>query len=277
MVQVQPLVLDVGHSVRHHPLGRQGGEPLPGGLQPRRLASRHPLPCAPEPPQQLHLVRHGDLRRVGGGGRSGIGHKIGNGHVRFMAHGGDDGRLAIVNGPGHPLVVEGPQIFHGPAAPSGNNDVADLPAVRVPDSPGDLRRSFGALDPHRQQNHLGNGIAAAQDADHIVDGGTGRGGHHSDTLGIPGQRLFVSGIKKSLGVKLGLELLEGHCQVSRSLRGQGVAVELVSTVPGEHRDPAPGDDLHTVFRPEPQAGCLSPEHDAPQGAVSVLQCKIMMP
>ena len=194
-----------------------------------------------------------------------------------MAHGGYDGRLTIVNGPGYPLVVEGPQVLHGPAAPSGDDDVADLPAVRVPNGPGNLRRSLGALDPHRQQNHLGDGIPAAQDADHIMNGGTSCRGHHSDALGIPGQRLFVSGIKKSLGVELGLELLEGHCQVSRSLRGQSVAVELVGAVPGEHGDPAPGDDLHAVFRPEPQAGCLSPEHDTPQGAVSVLQCKIMMP
>ena len=136
----------------------------------------------PEPPQQLHLVRHGDLRRVGGGGRPRIRHKVGDGHVRLVAHGGDDGRLTVVDGPGHPLVVEGPQVLHGPAAPAGDDDVPDLPPVRVPDGPHDLRRGLGPLDPHRQQDHPGDGIPAAEDADHVVDRRPGAGGDAWDFL-----------------------------------------------------------------------------------------------
>ena len=47
--------------------------------------------------------------------------------------------------------------------------VPQLPAVGVPDGPHDLRRGLRPLDPHRQQQHLGDGIAPPQDAYHVMD------------------------------------------------------------------------------------------------------------
>ena len=193
-----------------------------------------------------------------------------------MAHGGDDGRLAVVDGPGDPLVVEGPQVLHGPAAPAGDDDVADPPLVRVPDGAGDLRRGLRSLHPHGQQDHLGQGIAAAEYADHVVDRRPGTGGDDGDLLRVRGQGHLVGGVEEPLLPELLLELLEGHRQIPRPLGSQGIAVELVGPVPGKDRDPAGGHCLHAVLRPEPEAGGLSAEHDAPEGSLAVLQGEVVV-
>ena len=194
-----------------------------------------------------------------------------------MSHSGDDRGLAGIDGAGHSLVVEGPQILHGAAAPAGDDDVTDLPFIRVPDGSGDLRRSLRALHPDGQQDDFRNGIPAAQNADHVVDRRARRGSHNGDLLRISGQRLFVGGVKQPLGVQLGLQLLKSHRQVAHALRGHGIAVELIGTVTGKHGDTARHHYLHAVFRPEPEAHGAALEHDAADGALLVLQGEIVVP
>ena len=87
----------------------------------------------------------------------------------------------------------------------------------------------------------------------------------------------MGGIEEALGVELGFQLLEGNRQIPRPLRGQGIAVELVGPVPGEDGDPPLGNGLHAVFRAEPEAGGLPPEHDAPQGPLRVLEGEVVVP
>ena len=193
-----------------------------------------------------------------------------------MSHGGDHRDLRGVDGPGHPLVIEGPQVLHGPAAPAGDEHVAQLPAVGVPDGAHDLRWGLRPLDPHRQQQHLGDGIAPAQNADHIVDRRPGAAGNDGDALGVQRQRLLVSRVKQPLLLELLLQLLKGHIQVPYPVRRQLGAVQLICTVPGKHADPAEYHGLHAVFRPEPQLHGAGLEHDAPQGALSVLQGEVVV-
>ena len=104
-----------------------------------------------------------------------------------------------------------------------------------------------------------------------------RGGHNGDALRESGQRLLVGLIEKPLFIKLLLQLLEGQRQISRPLRGHGVAVKLIRAVPGKDADPARHQHLHAVFRTEPQTQSLSLEHDAPDGSGGVLQGKIVVP
>ncbi len=80
----------------------------------------------------------------------------------------------------------------------------------------------------------------------------------------------MGGIEEALRIEAGLQLFEGHRQIPRPLGGQGIAVELVGPVPGEDGDPPLGDGLHAVFRAEPEAGGLSPEHHAAQSTLRVL-------
>ena len=65
-------------------------------------------------------------------------------------------------------------------------------------------------------------------------------------------------------------------EVPHAIGAEGLAVELISPVPGIDADAAHGDDFHAVFRPEAQAEGLSLEHHAAEGAFGVLQCKIMV-
>ena len=158
LLQVQKLhalVLYVGQLVCQDPLAAQRIHSLPQGLQAGCFAAGHPLRQVAELPPQLHLIRHRDLCSVGGRGGPGVRHKVGNGDVRLMAYGGDHRGLAGVDGAGHPLIVEGPQVLHRAAAPAGDDDIADLPLVGVPDGPRDLWRGLRSLYPHRQQDHLG--------------------------------------------------------------------------------------------------------------------------
>ncbi|MPM76558.1 hypothetical protein SDC9_123557 [bioreactor metagenome] len=116
MGQQHPPVLNEGQLVLHHPLFSQRLKTAAADLQLCLLRLRDAVPRSPQPPQQLHLVRYGDLRRVGGGGRPHVRYEIGNRHVRLMAHGGDHRQVRIENGPRNPLVVKGPKVLHRPAA-----------------------------------------------------------------------------------------------------------------------------------------------------------------
>ena len=78
-----------------------------------------------------------------------------------MSHGGDHRDLRLVDGAGHPLIVEGPQILQRAAAASGDEHVRQPVAVGVADSAYDLRRRLHSLHPHRQQQYLGDRIPAA--------------------------------------------------------------------------------------------------------------------
>ena len=224
IIQLEPPVLDKGQGVRQHPLFRQGLQPPLLPLQAVQHALGHAVLRPPQIPQQLRHIRHSDLRGVAGGGRPPVGHIVGDGHVRLVAHGGDHRDLRGIDGSGHPLVVEGPQVLHGAAAPAGDQHVPQLPAVGVPDGPHDLRRGLRPLDPHRQQQHPGDGIAPPQNADHVVDRRPGAAGNDGDPLGIRRQGPFMGGVKQSLLLELLLQLLKGHIQVPHPVRGQLGAV-----------------------------------------------------
>ena len=275
-VQPQGLVLNRDHGVPEHPFGRQGLQPLPEEGQAPALRLSQPGLEASQPLEQLRLVRRRHLRGVGGGGGPGVGHEVRDGHIRLVAHGGDDGDVRVVDGPGHPFIVERPQVLDGPAAPAGNDQVRHMVAAGVADGADDLRRGLRPLDPDGQQLHLGGGPPPAQNPDHVVDRRPGGGGDDGDGLRVPGQRLLVPLVKEALPPELVLELLKGQMEVTHPVGAQGVAVELVGPVPGIYGDPPQGYDLHAVLRAEPQAQGLSPEHDAADGPLRVLQRKIVV-
>ena len=193
-----------------------------------------------------------------------------------MPHSGDNGNFRIINSPCHPLIVEGPQVLDGPAAPPGDDHVRHPAAVGVAQGSHDFRRGLRPLDPDGQQLHLCQRIPAAQDTDHIVDRRSGGGSDNGDCLRVLGQRLLAALLEKPLLPQLFLQLFKGHVEVPHAIRAEGLAVELVGPVPGVDADAAHGDDFHAVFRPEAEAEGLSFKHHAAEGAFGVLQCKIMV-
>ena len=102
-------------------------------LQTLRLTAEHVEPLALQPLQQLRLIGRGQLRGVGGRGRPDVRHKVGNGHVRLVAHGGDDGNFRIIDGRGFALVTnnEGKPLRRTEDAPVGSQITARLSDGRL--------------------------------------------------------------------------------------------------------------------------------------------------
>ena len=79
----------------------------------------------------------------------------------------------------------------------------------------------------------------------------------------------MGGIEKSLGGQLLLHLLKGRMEITHAVHRHSGAVKLVSAVSGIDGYLAHGNDLHTVFRPEPEPHGIALEHDALQCAALV--------
>ena len=84
-------------------------------------------------------------------------------------------------------------------------------------------------------------------------------------------------IKQAFLIQPRLELFESHGQVACAFRCNGIAVELILSVPHKCRNPSPHDHLHTVFQPKAKMRGTGTEHDAAQYSLRIFQCKIVMP
>ena len=202
MVQIQPPVRQKGGGIRQYPLLLKVRQSLLLPVQAVKQALGHTFPASLQGPQQFRHVRYGDFRRIGRRRCPPVGHKVADGHVRLMPHGGDDGDLRVIDGPGHPLIVEGPQVLQRASAAAGDEHIRQVVAVCIADGAHDLRRCLHSLYPHWQQQHLGDGIPAAQDTDHVVYRRARRRSNNGDALGIAGQRLLVGRVEQPLPIQL---------------------------------------------------------------------------
>ena len=221
-------------------------------------------------------VRYGDLCGVAGRRSPPVRDEIRNGDIRLMPDGRDHGDPGGVDGPGHPLVVEGPEVLQRAAAPSRDDQIGDLMAVGVADGRGDLRRGLRALDQDRQQQDLRHRPALAQNADHVVHRRARRGGDDGDPSGEGRQRLLVRLIEEPFGIKALLELFKGHLEIADAVGHDRGAGELIRAVPGIDPETSAGKDAHPVFRTEAKLRRAASEHDAPQAALLILQGEIVV-
>ena len=148
-----------------------------------------------------------------------------------MAHGGDDRNLRGIDGTGYVLVVEGPEILHGAAAPSGNQQVGHPMPVGPGDGRAKLPRGLRPLYPHRQHQHLRQRPAGPQYAEHIPHRRPRWGGNEGDFSGIARDGLLVGRVEQPLLVELLLELFKGHMEVPHAVGCQLTTVELILPVP----------------------------------------------
>ena len=234
---VQP-VAPVGDAVAHgvlqakvqaiHPLGQvlqqahRAGQPLEQLLhmpRPRLQQTRHALaefrPLLGQPGLQLRAVRAQQFRRRRRGGGSFVSDKIGDGVINLVAHPADHRNGGSIDGPGHDLLIEGPQIFQGAAAPADEQGLA-LPApVRRLDGLRDARRRAFPLHRRGIDDHAGGGVAPFQHLQDVPNGGARGRGHHADGLGISRQGAFAPVVKQPFFQQ---PLLEGF---KRLLQGAG--------------------------------------------------------
>ena len=277
MIEREAFVLKIILRALQHALFGKRRELLAQKLE----LTRHHLPqvraLAQQPRAQLHLIRHGELRRVGRRCRTHIGDKVADGHVRLVPDGGDDRQLGIINCPRHALIVERPQILDRPAAAPGDDKVGNAVAVCIADRSGDLGRRLRALHAHGQKLDLHQRIAPVQDAQHIHHRRARAGGDDGDRFGVRRQLFLVRRVKQPLCLQFLLELLKGDVQVAHAVGREAVAVELIRPVARKHAHAPGGDDLHAVLRAKAQPQRRIFEHHAAQRAAFVLERKIMMP
>ena len=125
------------------------------GVKVLRFAVEHPQAHALQAlrrivhhvtPQRGWLRRH--LGRRGGRGCAQIGDKISNREIGFMADAADQGNWALRDHLRQGLVIEGPQIFHRPAAAHQQNHID-----------GAMRRVLQTVDfLQRSAERLGRGL-----------------------------------------------------------------------------------------------------------------------
>ena len=194
-----------------------------------------------------------------------------------MAHRRDDGNVGQGNGPGHRLLVKGPQVLPGATASAGDDEVDVVSVVHLVDGGGDLLCRPLPLHPHRHHQHLSQGPALAQNANHIPHCSSRRGCHQGDTPGIGGQWLLLGRVKEALGLQLLFQLLEGPVQGSPAVLHQLGTVQLILAIPGIDRHPAVGDHRQAVDGFKAQPGRIPPEHDAADAPLLVLEGKVVVP
>ena len=193
-----------------------------------------------------------------------------------MPDGRYDRDVRIIDRARDPLIVERPQVLDRTAAAAGDDQVADLIAISIPDGPGDLRRRLRPLHAHGQQHNLAVRPAFAEHADDIAHGRTRRRRDDGDPLRKCRQRLFVCTVKQALFLELLLELLISGIQVTHAARDEPRAVELIRAVARIDRDAADRRDTHAARRAKAQRLRAAAKHHAPQTALGVLECEIMM-
>ena len=86
-----------------------------------------------------------------------------------MAHGRDHRRLTGKNCPGHFFLIESPQILHGTAAPTHNDNVHTVLVQNLDSFYDTVHRSL-ALNQRRIENQLDEGIPPPRDIHDIPDG-----------------------------------------------------------------------------------------------------------
>ena len=201
-------VLDPEERVAEPPSLELERGPPPLGVRRRRAprASRD----RGEPLDELASVRRGALGRGGRGRRPLVRHEVCDRHVRLVPDAGDDRNGAGVHGPGHPLLVERPEVLEGAAAPHHEEDVALRATYRDADGARDLLSRAFPLHPGRVDHHRQRREPAPQHLEHVVHRRAARRGDHPELARKGGKGPLVPRIEETLLLELEAQALVGE-------------------------------------------------------------------
>ena len=263
-----------------------GQGPLPSGqrIPPGRHLPghqfRHPCPQAAHQHGQFPPVGHGGRRSARGRRGAPVGDEVGDGEVGLVAYAADDGDGRSGDGPRHPFVVEGPQLFQRAAAAGDDDHVQRLslrrPAVQRRDRGDDLRWGVGPLHQRGRQQDVGQGVADAQRAQDVSQRRRPGRGDHANAPRQRWQRPLALLVEESLLGQFLLERLELQIQPPQPGRLQDVHVELVDAPLLINGDGAVSQHGLAVARQGRQKVGLRAPHDAIQRRPLVLQREVAM-
>ena len=249
--------------------------PPPLGVRRRRTprASRD----RGEPLDELVSVRRGALGRGGRGRRALVRREVRDRHVRLVPDAGDDRNGAGVDGPGHPLLVERPEVLEGAAAPYHEEDVALRAAHRDADRVRDLLSRTFPLHPGRVDHHRQRGEPAPQHLEHVVHRRAARRGDHPELARKGGQGALVLPVEETLLLELEAQALVGEPKRAFARRLELLHHELVVPARAVQAHPGAGDHLHAVPRLEPEPHPVRAEERAAHLGAGVLQGEVHVP
>ena len=174
----------------------------------------------------------GDGRRAGAEVRN----VIAEGRIGLVSHGADHGNARRGDGPHDRFLVEGPEVFHRPAAASDDQHVGH-PRARVEelDAAHDLGHGALALHLHGEEPYLKVGEAAREDGTHVVDHRAGGRRDDGDPMREKRQRPPEFGmveLVESLGLQLRLLRVERRHLVA--LPGDAQTLHLEGVLSARH-------------------------------------------
>ena len=235
-----------------------------------------PIPALEQAVLQLSKLRHNELRRRRGRGRSQVRRKIRQRKIDLVAHGGDHRQAAVMDRFDHDLLIEGPQILQRAAAPAHDQHVAPALLVRLADGGRDLLRRLLSLDRHGVEDDGHVGEPAGDHVSDVLDSRTGAGGHHPHRPGQEGDGLLQALVEPAPALKLVPEcqklLIQGP--VPGLLHALGIDLE--GAVPTVEPRPPLDADGHAVLGEKAEPQGVGPEHDAADGGGVILQGEIQV-
>ena len=166
-----------------------------------------------------------------------------------MSHRRDHRDAAVEDGPGHRLLIEGPEILNGSAS-SSRNDHIHLLLFQHPDSPDDAGYRALSLDQGRVEDQLYIGVSPSGNIDDVPHRCSGRRRHDPHPADIGGNGLLVFRREHSHLLQLPLQCLEALIQKSRAVQKDLLCVELVLPVPFIDADRAQNNDRLSALHPE---------------------------
>jgi len=233
-----------------------------------------PVVQRPDLLKEIAAAGNDQLGRRRRGGSPHIGDEIGDGEVDLVAHGAHNGDARGKDGPGHPLVVEGHEVFQRAPSPGHDDHVNAGRFVEEAEGVDDLAGGLDTLHPYGGHQDIHRGEAALRDVQDVPDDGARRRGDDPDPRGEEGKRFLVARVEEPLGLKPGLELLEGYLQ-GACAPGLGIVEdELVFAAGFVHVDPRTADDAHPVLGIEPEGTGNGPEEHRPDLALLVLEREV---
>src|SRR5207245_8712112 len=214
------------------------------------------------------LLPHDEL----GGGRrrrrAQVRHEVGDREVDLVADAGDHRGLRGDDRARDDLLVEGPEVLERAAAPADDDHVDVAERVQVGDAVGDLAGGALTLDPDGPDDDVKVAEAAADDAQHVADGGAGRRGDDADLPRKLRERPLAPGVEEALGLEPRLELLDGDLERAEPLRLHELDDHLVFPAGGVDLEAPERQHVQAVLGLEADAAQAVPEeHDADLGLV----------
>jgi dTDP-4-amino-4,6-dideoxygalactose transaminase len=168
-----------------------------------------------------------DFRGCRGRGRAEVGREIGDGKVRLMSDGGDDGHMAGEDRSRHDLLIKAPEVFKASAAPGDDDDVGPTAVAEVQDAFADLLGAAGALDERGVKLYLEAGATAFEDVEHVLYDGAGGRGDDANAAGEFREFAFMPGVEEPFFLQTLFQFLEGLLECAGAERFQVLDVQLI--------------------------------------------------